>query len=156
VLKPTAVVELVWQDASGSTSATTIHAPASATVIEIDATASALASILVPLTGCVLIKQRIRYIWVPDEPVVASGGASILRAGSFFFKTEDDGPIALIVVRAIKDAVLVDSGPTEGYAIDTDNSDVISFEDAVIDGMVTNVFGDDAIELITAYLQSRV
>jgi len=156
VLKPSAVVELVWQDASGSTSATTIHAPSSATVIEIDASASALASILMPLTGCVLIKQRIRYIWVPDEPVVASGGTSVLHTGSFFFATEDDNPIALIVVRAIKDEVLVDSGPTAGYAIDTDNTDVIAFENAVIDGMVTNVFGNDAIELITAYLQSRV
>jgi len=156
VLKPSAVVELVWQDASGSTSAVTMHAPSSATVDDIDASASALASIIVPLTGATLIRQRIRYISVPDEPVSASGGASILRTGVFFFDTDDDAPLAVSLVKAIKDSLIVDNGFGDGVLIDTEDSDVIAFVNAVIDGGYTNVFGDDIVGLATAYLQSRL
>lgn len=156
MLKPCAVVELVWQDGSGSTAVTAISVPSSSTVSEIDASATALASILQPLTDAVLIKQRIKYVSVPDEPSVASGGTPITRTGSFFFNTEDDNPIALIVVRAIKDSVIIDYGPGEGIIIDDTNSDVIGFIDAVVDSIVTNIFADDVTELQSAYLQSRV
>lgn len=156
MLKPSAVVELVWQDASGSTAATTVSAPSSATVAEIDASAMALASILVPLSGATLIKLRIRYISVPDEPVPASGGASILRTGAFFFHTADDAPLAVALVKAIKDDLLVDSGFGDGVLIDRDDSDVIAFVNAIIDGGYTNVFGDDIVGRAGAYLQSRL
>jgi len=156
VLLPNAVVELVWQDSSGSTSATTLNCASSLTVEDIDASATALASILLPLTECSLVKQRISYKWHPDEPVVASGGASITRTGSFFFNTEDLAPIAQLVVKAIKSSIIETEGPRAGYGIDVTDSDVITFIDAVIDNNVVNVFGDDVTEFITAYMQSRL
>ena len=156
MLKPCAVIELVWQDRSGSTAITSISAPSSSSVEDIDASASALASILMPLTGCTLIKQRIVYKWVPDEPVVASGGTSIRDTGSFFFSTGEDTAIALIVVRAIKDEFIIETGPGAGIVIDETISDVAAFIDTVIDGIIANVFGDSVEAFITAYKQSRV
>jgi len=156
VLKPSAKVELVWQDATGSTSATTLWVPSSSTVAEIDADATALASILASLTDAVLVRQRITYISVEETPASASGAAPITRTGSFFFNTPDDGPIADIFVKAIKDDIIETSGVRSGYGIDVTNSDVIAFINAVVDNGVCNVFGDDIHAFIDAYLQSRL
>ena len=156
MLKPTAAVELVWQDETGSTSATTVWASSSSTYDEIDASATALASILASLTGAVLVKQRIKYISVPDEPVIASGGASIKDTGSFFFSVGEDQAIALIVVHAIKDSIILDTGTGAGIVIDDSNIDVIAFIDAVIGSVVANPFGGDVNGFITAYKQSRI
>lgn len=156
MLKPSAVVELVWQDASGSTAATTLHAPSSATYADIDASATAMASILASLTGAVLVRQRIKYISVPEAPVPASGGASIRRTGAFFFGTGDDTAIALIIVHAIKASLVISMGVGAGVGIDIGNSDVIAFINAVIDNNVTNPFGEDVDQFEAAYMQSRV
>jgi hypothetical protein len=156
VLKPSAIVELVWQDGSGSTAATTLNASSSATVTEIDADATALASILASLTDCVLVGQRIKYISVEETPVSASGSTPITRTGAFFFRTDFDNPIADIFVKAIKDDAIETSGVRAGVGIDITNSDVIAFIDAVIDNGVCNIFGDDIHEFIDAYLQSRL
>lgn len=156
MLIPCAVVELVWQDASGSTATTTTFCPSSSSVAEIDASATALASILVPLTGAVLVRQRIKYIATDSEPVLASGSTPVRKTGSFFFDTEDNEAIALIVVRALKPSLILSEGNEAGVGIDTDNSDVISFVNAVIDNNVTNPFGDDVTDFNAAYVQSRV
>jgi len=156
VLKPSAVVELVWQDETGSTAVTTLHAPSSSTYADIDASATAIASILASLTGAVLVKQRIKYIWVPDAPVSASGGASIRRTGAFFFGTGDENPMAISIVHAIKAALIVYTGNGAEVMIDTANSDVIAFVNAVIDSNIVNPFNDDITGLDAAYIQSRV
>lgn len=156
MLKPSAVVELVWQDETGSTAVTMLHAPSSSTYADIDASATALASILASLTGAVLVKQRIKYIWVPDSPVSASGGASIKRTGAFFFTPDDDFPTALIIVHAIRDALIMSTGTGAGVAIDIGDSDVITFINAVIDNNVVNPFNDDVTSFESAYMQSRV
>jgi len=156
VLKPTAVVELVWQDASGSVAAQTLFAPSSLTVSEIDAMASALASISAPLTGCVLLKQRIKYVVVPDEPNVTSGGAPIVHTGAFFFETTEPLPDGIILVHSVKDSIFQSSGPGAGYIVDSTNSDVIAFIDAVLSANCTNPFGDALTSFFSAYLQSRV
>lgn len=156
MLKPSAKVELVWQDASGSTAATTLWVPSSSTVDEIDASATAIASILASLTGCVLIKQRIQYISVVDVPVSASGSSPITETAAFFFRTAGDAPIADIFVKSIKDSVLETSGARAGYGIDMTNSDVIALVNAVVSNNICNVFGDDIHNVIDAYLQSRL
>ena len=156
MLKPVAVVELVWQDETGSTAVTMLHAPSSATYADIDASASALASILASLTGCVLIKQRIKYKSVPDTPVAADEGTAIVRTGLFFFSTGTSTPDTGIVVPSINDGIILETGPTSGYGIDLSNSDVIAFENAVIVANVTNPFGDAVEALFAAYIQSRV
>ena len=156
MLKPNAVVELVWRDDSGSTATTTINAPSSATVIEIDAAASALASILVPLTGAVLIKQRIKYRFevVPREGPVDD--TPIIRSGAFFFDATPDTPDYVAIVPSIKEEVLIDVGPTAGYEIDSTNTAVIAFVAALLGNAATNPFGDALSMLVAAYRQSRV
>jgi hypothetical protein len=156
VLTPTAVVELVWQDASGSTAATTYFVLSSSTYAEIDASATAFASILASLTGAVLVKQRIQYKAVPEATSPASSGTTIKRTGIFFFSAGDDTPIALISVPAIKDSKLETSGPREGVGIILSDSDVIAFGDTVIAQGISNPFADIVTGLLDAYLQSRV
>ena len=156
MLKPSAVVELVMQDETGSTAAVTLHAPSSATYAEIDASATALASILLPLTGAVLVRQRIKYVAVPDSPVSADNDTAIVRTGLFFFSTGTTTSDTGIMVPAVKDAIISTTEPTAGVGIDLTNSDVIAFEDAVIASGVTNPFGDAIEALFVAYLQSRV
>lgn len=156
MLKPSAVVELVWQDETGSTAATTIFASSSLTYAEIDANASALASILVPLTGAVLVKQRVKYVSVPEEPVSAGGSNPITRTGIFFFSTGSSTPDALVSVPALADSVVLDAGPLAGVGIDLSNSDVIAFAIAVLAGGFSNPFADVFDSLFAAYIQSRV
>lgn len=156
MLKPTAVVELIWQDETGSTSSSTINCLSSATYAEIDASASALASIVASMTGCVLVRQRIKYTSVPDSPPVASGSAPITRTGVFYFSVDPPSPDGLLIVHSIREGVITDVEPFAGVGIDRDNSDVVAFRDAVLTAGCTNPFGDAFTALVAAYLQSRV
>jgi len=156
VLKPSAVVELVWRDETGSTASTLLSCPSSATVEEIDASATALASILLPLTGAVLVKQRIKYIsqTIPrTEPVDST---PIRRSGVFFFSTDDDLPDGMVTVPSLKEGVISATEPDAGVGIDVSNADVVAFVDALLTNGATNPFGDAFASLITAYVQSRV
>lgn len=156
MLKPSAVVELVWQDETGSNAMTTLYASSGSTVAEIDDLATAISSILASLTDAVLVKQRIKYISVPEAPVAAGGSTPVTRNGIFFFSTGSSTPDALLAIPGIKDSVLVTSGPLEGVGIDLTNSDVIAFRDAVLSLPFSNPFGDEFTSLFAAYLQSRV
>lgn len=156
MLKPSAVVELVWQDESGSTSATTLFAPSSSTVEDIDAGITVLASFLAPLTGCVLVKQRIKYVSAPFDPVLLTGGSPITKTGLFFFSTGPSTPDASIGIPGIKDSLLITDGPLAGVGIDLTNSDVLSFAASVVDNGFSNPFGDVFVSLFAAYVQSRV
>lgn len=156
MLRPNAVVELVWQDASGSTASTMLNVPSSSTVEDIDAAATAIASIVLPLSGAILIKQRIKFrneVVPRSEP---AGSTPIVRSGVFYFSVDPPSPDGLIFVPSIKESVLSDVEPFAGVGIDRDNSDVIAFVAAVIAGGVTNVFGDAFTALVAAYRQSRV
>jgi hypothetical protein len=156
VLKPTAEVQLIWQDETGSTGMTSVHAPVGLTVDEIDAGATALASILASLTGAVLVKQHIKYrsVTVPKpEPV---NSTPIVRSGIFFFLPEAPAPYGIVNVPAIKESVINDAEPLAGLAIDRDNSDIIAFVAAILSLGATNPFGDVFVALDVAYRQSRV
>lgn len=156
MLKPTAVVELVWQDETGSNASTLVQALSSATVSEIDASVTALASVLTPLTGCVLIKQRIKYISKPEIRPTASNSTPIVRAGAFYFDCQLDTPDAIITIPSIKDSIILTAEPLAGVGIDTTNADVIAFIETVIGVNATNQFGDAITALIAAYRVSRV
>jgi len=156
VLRPNAVVELVWQDETGSTASTMLNVTSSSTVEDIDAAATALASIVLPLTGAVLIKQRIKF---KNETVPRADPADstpIVRSGVFYFSVDPPSPDGLITVPSIKESVISDVEPFSGVGIDRDNSDIIAFVDAVLAAGVTNVFGDAFTALVAAYRQSRV
>lgn len=156
MLLASATVELVWQDETGSTSAVTLPVDTNSTIAQIDASASALASILVPMTGAVLIKQRIKFKAVPETPSVASGSTPIKYTGSFFYDTEDDAAIALVSVPALKEQFVLTDGPCAGICIDVSDSSVIDLFDALSASNAVNIFGDLIIELRSAYVQSRV
>lgn len=156
MLRPNAVVELVWRDETGSRAVTQLNAQSSATYAEIDASATALASILASLTDAVLVEQRVRYKSAFETTSLAGGDTPITRTGIFFFSTGSSTPDSLISVPSIKDSILVTDGPMEGVGIDLSNADVIAFGDAVVSNGFSNPFGDVFDSLFAAYLQSRV
>jgi len=156
MLKPSAVVELIWQDATGSTGVTQLNAPSTLDREVIAADAAALAAIVVPLTNCSLIGIRVRYKTEPALPVLLTGGSPITKTGIFFFSTGPSTPDALVSVPALKDSVVLSSGPTAGVGIDLSNTDVMTFASAVVSGGMSNPFADVFTALFAAYIQSRV
>jgi len=156
VLALDAVVELVWQDETGSTAVTLLHTPSSLTVAEIDADAMALASILASLTDCTLVKSRIKYRNRPEERPVPVSDTPIHEQAVFIFATDDVTPLALIAVPSIKDSIMLTTGFGSGFIVDTSLDDVIAFIDACISLPVCSPFSDEAISLESAYRQSRV
>jgi len=156
VLKPTAIVELVWRDESGDTGSTTVYAPSSLTVDTIDASATALASILLSMTGCILLKQRIKYVNQPATRANPGGLAPIVRTGAFFFMTNPIAPDGIVTIPSITGDVISSVEPGAGVEIDTENAAIVALVEAIIDMGASNPFGDTFSELVAAYLQSRV
>lgn len=149
------VLELQYVDSSGTKGATTVRFPLDTTVAFMEAQAIALASLIAPITGCVLIRQRIIYKAVEIPKPDADDGSYIFRSGVLFFDCGTDNPLELITVPALSDAVLLTDGPTADYGIDLTNSDVVAVFDAMLALDCTNVFGDAITELIAGYIQSR-
>jgi hypothetical protein len=149
-------VDLVLMDETGSTAALSVHLAPGSTVTAADASATALASVVVSITGCVLVKQRIVYKSVVDDPDTAAAGSSIARAGVFYFDTATDQPDAVITVPSIDEATLVATEPGSGVLIDLENANVIAFIDELFAQGVTSQFGDEITAIVTAYRQSRV
>jgi hypothetical protein len=135
---------------------TSICAPIGLTVEEIDANASALASILASVTGCVLIKQNIKYRNVSVPKPEPANSTPLTRSGVFFFSTDATHPDGIVTVPAIKDSVISDVEPFAGVDIDLDNADIAALVDAIIGLDASNPFGDLFSALLTAYIQSRV
>jgi len=148
-------VELVFKDQSGSTSAVGMWLKPGSTYADADAAATALASVLLPLTDCVLIKQKIIYQSVEFGPMPAQSGSAIVRQGAFFFDCDDMASQCIITIPSIVDTVLVTTGFGAGIDIEVTNVDVIAFVNALLSGGVTNPFAVPIIDLVEAYLQSR-
>ncbi len=149
------VLELQYLDSTGTKGTTTVKYPLGTTYAVIDASASAFASLIAPITGCVLIRQRIIFKATVTPRDVPDTGSLIHNAGVFVFSNGEDNPNTIVSVPGILDAVLVTVGPTAGYEIDDTNSDVDAFLTLVADGIYTNPFADDVVQLEAAYRQSR-
>lgn len=156
MLKPTATIELVYMDETGSTSAVVLNVPSSSSIATMDAEASALASLIAPITDCVLVKIRYCYRSQFVASAIDAGSNPIRVNGVFYFSTGDSTPLGFVTVPAIKDALLETTGTGAGVLIDTANEDVMSFIVELIDLDASNVFGDVFTSLATAYRQSRV
>lgn len=156
MLSPDAVVELVWQDASGSTAVTLLHASSSLTVTEIDANATALASLLVPLTDATLIKQRIKYVNRPAERPVPASDTPIHEQAIFIFTTFDDLPMAVISIPSIKESIMLTDGFGAGFIVDLSLTAVSEFIDDCISLPLCNPFGAESEVILSAYRLSRV
>jgi hypothetical protein len=156
VLKPTATIELVYMDETGSTSAVVVNVPSTSSIATMDAQASALASLIAPMTDCVLVKIRYCYRSIILADISDAGSSPIRVAGVFYFSTGDIPPLGFVTVPSFKDTLLETSGTGEGVLIDTTNGDVMSFIVGLLDINASNVFGDVFASLVAAYRQSRV
>jgi hypothetical protein len=156
MLQATAIVELVWQDETGSTAATVLRCASSLTVSEMDVGVSAFASIVASITGCVLVRQRIKYTSVVDSPSAAASGSSIKRAGVFIFEDDSGDNQDLVSIPGILDDVLVVSGVGAGVLIDVSDSRVVALITELADIGSVNPFAVECANLVAAYRQSRV
>lgn len=152
----TPVLELVLMDETGSTAAVAIHLAIGSTYSAIDASATALASIVLSITGAVLVRQRIQYRAVNDTPTPAAIGSSIKRCGMFFFSCGEGNPSALVGVPGILDELITTDEPGAGVLIDASLGGIPDWAGLLIEGDACNPFGDDIEALATAYRQSRV
>ena len=156
MLALTPKVELVYRDESNSTAAITFYVAPSSTVAEALSAANALRASVASLTGCEVVRCRIKYDLRPETRGTPDDGASIVRCGAFYFDTGSDLPGAIVTIPAFKGPEIT---PIEGLcfqSIDRTDSDVAAFIAAVIDAGATNPFGD-AVSLVSmAYVISRV
>ena len=156
MLRPTATIELIYTDETGSTSAVIINVPVSTSIAIMDATATALASLIVPMTDASLTKIRYKFKFEVDTPITDAGSNPITICGVFFCECGEDVPMEVIMLPSIKTSLLIHTGPTSEYAIDLTASDVIAFEDGLIAANSCNPFGNVIASIETAYRQSRV
>lgn len=156
MLQPSATVELIWQDETGSRATSTLWAPSGLAVSVIEADALAFASIVEPLSGCSLVGIRIKYRTAFEPGIMADGPNPTTRAGVFLF-TDDSGDVnGIATVPGIADDVLATDGPGAGILIDVTNESVSDFVTAVLDAGLCNPFAVPFVDLRIAYRQSRV
>ena len=149
-------VELIYSDASGSTAALVAHFPIDTTYAAAASMASALGAVVASISGCVLVRQRIKYVRVVDSSPPAAIGSSVKRRAVLFFGCGTDLPLALVEIVSPLDSIFLTSGPSAGYEVDLTNSDILAFRDVLIANDATNPFGDAIVDIQSGYLQSRV
>jgi hypothetical protein len=148
--------ELVYLDESGSTAALTFSFPIDTLTATALSAAEALGAVVASLTGCVLVRLRIKYSFTRDDFASPDVGASVVRRGVFIFDCGTDTPQALIEIPGLRAEFYVTGGTGDGIVIDTENGTVIDFVTAIETGNYTNPFADDILTLSAAYRQSRV
>lgn len=156
MLRPTATIELIYTDETGSSSVVQVNVPVSTSIATMDATATALASLIAPMTDASLTKIRFKFKFEVDTPITDAGSNPITVCGVFFCECGVDAPMEVLMLPGIKTSLLIHTGPTSEYAIDLTASDVIALEDGLIAENACNPFGDVITSIETAYRQSRV
>jgi hypothetical protein len=156
VLKPTATIELVYADETGSTSAVVVNVPSSSSIAIMDATATALASLIAPMTDAVLVKIRHSYRTVYQADISEAGSNAIVFAGVFIFSDFEGSNLGIVVIPAIKDAFIMTSGNGAGVLINTSDDTVFEFVNHMRTNDYSNPMGDFFFFLKAAYRQSRV
>lgn len=149
-------VDLVLMDETGSTGAVSFHLPLGTTVATAVSAANALAAVVLPVSGCVLVRRRIVYKYKEQPVPSADVGASIVSRGVFFFDCGTDSPNAVIDIPGIRDEVFITTGAGAGIVIDPTLPSVSDYISAIVDNGASNPFADDVVGFIEAYLQSRV
>lgn len=149
------VLELLYVDETGTKGTTTVKYPVGTTYAVVDADAAVLASLIAPLTGCVLMRQRIIFKAVAIPRLEPIPGSSVIQSGVFIFSDGTADNLNLFEVPGILDSILETTGNGAGVLIDLTNSDVIALIDAYIAADLTNVFGTVCETLEAAYRQSR-
>lgn len=156
MLKPSAIVELVLRDETGTQAALTLFTPSSLTVDTIAANAEAFAAIVLPLTRCSLVAIRVRYVAITDPPAEADGPSRTSHALALFFAVDGSASGGLVTVPGINDSVFVSSGPGAGAVLDLTNADVSALVSAILDAGFCTPFAVPFLDVSGGYLQSRV
>jgi len=133
-----------------------MHAPLGTTYEDMDVSATALASIIAPLTGATLIRQRIIFKAVTVPRDVADIGSSIKRRGVFYFASDDETYVTLVEVPGILEDMLETEGNGAGVLIDLSNGYISSLIATIIETPITDPFGNIMGNILAAYRQSRV
>lgn len=156
MLKPTATIELVLMDETGSTSAVVLNVSSTTSTSVMDAQATALASLIAPLTDCVLIKIRYCYRAITGADISDAGSTPLATAGIIFLATTSEDHIGLVNIPAIKPSLFLTTGNGAGVLMDTSSSDLIALVEELVALNVSTPTGDVLDHLLTAYRQSRV
>jgi hypothetical protein len=149
------ILELQYVDFTGSKGTVTMRAPLGTTYAEMDASAITLASIIAPVTGCTLIRQRIIFKSVVVPKPATDDSSPIVRSGAFFFASSDDDNQALAIVPGLLEDLYVTTEPGAGVLIDIENADVVAFIATALDVPITDPFGVAMDHIVAAYRQSR-
>lgn len=149
-------LELSFVDGSSSVAVVRFTIKTLATVSEIEGAATGMVAALSALTDAVFFQQEIIYTAVPEVGEIGALGSDKFRTGVFIFDCVEPDTVALVEVPAIKDDLLVTSGPGTGVLIDVAHADVLAFVDVLITNGATNPFAVAIDILSAAYRQSRV
>jgi len=133
-----------------------MKAPLGTTYAVLDASATALASIIAPLTSATLIRQRIIFKSVAVPRDAAEIGSLIKRRGVFYFASDSDEFVTLVEVPGISEDMLVTEGNGAGVLIDLTNGYISSLIATIIETPITDPFGNIMGHILAAYRQSRV
>ena len=79
-------VELVMRDETGSQAAISLHALTGSTVAEIETALLGVVSILLSLSSCTLVEQRITYKFENDPYPAVTPGSDVKRQGIFILE----------------------------------------------------------------------
>ncbi len=156
MLKPTATIELVYIDETGSTSAVVVNVPASTSIATMDAQATALASLIAPMTDATLIKIRYSYRTVYQVNIADAGSNPLTVNGVFIFSDFDFNTAGLISIPGLKSSLIATDGNGAEVLIDITSDEVIDFIEQLIAMDATNPMGILLLHLEAAYRQSRV
>lgn len=150
------ILELQYVDETGSRAAVTMKYPLGTTLDIMEADGALLASLIAPLTGCALIRQRAIFKTVASPRDVPDVGSLITRRGVFYFASDDETSLAIVEVPGLLDEMLESSGTGEGVVIDQSNGYISTLIATIIETPITDPFGNLMSHIIAAYLQSRV
>jgi hypothetical protein len=143
-------------DETGSTSAVVVNVPSSSSIAIMDANATALASLIAPMTDAVLVKIRHSYRTVYEVDISEAGSSPIVFAGMFFFTDFEGSHIGVVTVPGIKDEFIDTTGVGAGVLINTSADEVFAFVEYMRTNDFTTPMGDFFFFLKAAYRQSRV
>lgn len=150
------IAELQYVDETNSKGALQVKMPLGISVEDGDANATALASLIAPITSCTLVRQRIIYKAFSPTREAASPASSVTFTGVFIFTNATEDKYAIIAVPGILYSKLIPNDIGQRVLIDTEDDDIAAFIALIISLGMTNVFGDVCDTLVAAYRQSRV
>lgn len=156
MLKPVATIELILMDESGSTSAVVVNVPSGSTLAQADASATALASVVLPMTDCVMVRYRIAWRFQYEDNALPEVSAGVAQCGVFIFEGDGGETAGLVAIPSLKDEKIVTVGNGAGVLIELTDSDVSAVVSGVLGASCANALGVPFEQLQTAYRQSRV